>query len=128
MSTWPALPMPPPVSPRQWATARATAPTQAEIDKVVKQVNDIVKKAHVDMWVGKSRPQGASSGIRGRRRDGRRHKTSTGIESLALNLDVTTVDSEAPDVSAPSSVGTAAEFQTALIGLLGKVMGGAAAG
>ena len=55
-------------------------------------------------------------------------KTSSGIESLTLNFDVTTVDAEAPDVSAPSSVGTPPEFQTALIGLLGKVMGGAAAG
>ena len=49
-------------------------------------------------------------------------------DSLDLKLDVTTVDASAPDVSAPSSVGTAAELQTAVIGLLGKVMGGAATG
>ena len=55
-------------------------------------------------------------------------KTSSGIDSATMNLDVTTVDASAPDVSAPASVGTPAELQTALIGLLGKVMGGAAAG
>ena len=30
------------------------APTQAEIDKIVKQLNDVIKKAHVDLWVGKT--------------------------------------------------------------------------
>ena len=32
----------------------STAPTQAEIDKTVTQLNKVVKKAHVDLWVGKS--------------------------------------------------------------------------
>ena len=45
-----------------------------------------------------------------------------------MNLDVTTTDSEAPDVSAPSSVGSPQEFQAAVMGLLGKVMGGASSG
>ena len=39
---------------------------------------------------------------------------------------MTTVDASAPDISAPSSVGTQTEFQAAVVGLLGKVMGGAA--
>jgi len=55
-------------------------------------------------------------------------KKSSGIDSAVVTFDVTTVDASAPDVSAPSSVGTPAEFQAALVGLLGKVMGGAAGG
>jgi hypothetical protein len=104
------------------------APTQAEIDKVVKQLNDVVKKAHVDLWVGKDDHKVHRLAFAVDAVMDAAAKTSTGIESLVLNFDVTTVDAEAPDVSAPSSVGTPAEFQTAVIGLLGKVMGGAAAG
>ena len=92
------------------------------------QLKKVVKKAHVDMWVGKS--------------DHKVHRVAFSVDAAMddcdedelghrlarLNLDVTTVDASAPDVSAPSSVGTPAEFQAALIGLLGKVMGGAATG
>ena len=106
----------------------STAPNQAEIDKVVKQLNDVVKKAHVDLWVGKDDHKVHRLAFAVDAAMDAASKKSTGIESLALKFDVTTVDAEAPDVSAPSSVGTPAEFQTALIGLLGKVMGGAAAG
>ena len=44
----------PQMSPRAWAIAAATAPSQAEIDKTVAQLNKIINKAHVDIWVGKS--------------------------------------------------------------------------
>jgi hypothetical protein len=103
-------------------------PTQAEIDKVVKQLNDVVKKAHVDLWVGKDDHKVHRLAFAVDAAMDAATKTSSGIESLTLNFDVTTVDAEAPDVSVPSSVGTPAEFQTAVIGLLGKVMGGAASG
>ena len=106
----------------------ATPPTQAEIDKVVAQLDDVVKKAHVDLWVGKDDHKVHRIAFAVDAEMDAASKTSSGIEALALNFDVTTVDAEAPDVSAPSSVGTQAEFQTALIGLLGKVMGGAASG
>jgi hypothetical protein len=106
----------------------ATAPTQAQIDKTAAELKKVVNKAHVDLWVGKG--------------DHRVHRVaftldaamdaatqkSSGIDSAVVTFDVTTVDASAPDVSAPSSVGTPAEFQAALVGLLGKVMGGAAGG
>jgi len=104
------------------------APTQAEIDKVVKQLNDVVKTAHVDLWVGKDDHKVHRLAFAVDAAMDAATQKSSGIESLTLNFDVTTVDAEAPDASAPPSVGTPAEFQTALIGLLGKVMGGAAAG
>ena len=106
----------------------AKAPTQAEIDKVAAQLDDIVKKAHVDLWVGKDdhKVHRVAFTVDATMDDAT--KTSSGIDALTLNFDVTTVDAEAPDVSAPSSVGTQAEFQAAVIGLLGKVMGGAASG
>ena len=92
------------------------------------QLDDIVKKAHVDLWVGKDdhKVHRVAFTVDATMDDAT--KTSSGIDALALNFDVTTVDAEAPDVSAPSSVGTQAEFQAAVIGLLGKVMGGAASG
>ena len=108
--------------------ASSTPPTQAEIDKVVAQLEKVVKKAHVDLWVGKSDHKVHRVAFTVDAAMDAATKTSSGIDSLTLNLDVTTVDASAPDVSAPSSVGTPAEFQTALVGLLGKVMGGAAAG
>jgi hypothetical protein len=106
----------------------AKPPTQAEIDKVVARLDDVVKKAHVDLWVGKDDHKVHRLAFAVDATMDSATKTSSGIEALALNFDVTTVDAEAPDVSAPSSVGTQAEFQTAVIGLLGKVMGGAASG
>jgi hypothetical protein len=106
----------------------AKTPTQAEIDKVAAQLNDVVKKAHVDLWVGKADHKVHRLAVAVDATMDAATKKSSGIEALALNFDVTTVDAAAPDVSAPSSVGTPAEFQTALVGLLGKVMGGAAAG
>ena len=104
------------------------APTQAEIDKAATQLDDVVKKAHVDLWVGKDdhKVHRLAFAVDGAMDDGT--KKSTGIESLTVNFDVTTVDAEAPDISAPSSVGTPAEFQTAFLGLFGKIMSGAAAG
>ncbi len=109
-------------------TSDGKAPTQAEIDKVAAQLDEIVKKAHVDLWVGKEdhKVHRVAFTVDATMDDAT--KTSSGIDALALNFDVTTVDAEAPDVSAPSSVGTQAEFQAAVIGLLGKVMGGAASG
>ncbi len=104
------------------------APTQAEIDKVATQLDDVVKKAHVDVWVGKDdhKVHRLAFAVDGAMDDST--KKSTGIESLTVNFDVTSVDAEAPDISAPPSVGTAAEFQTAFLGLFGKIMSGAAAG
>jgi hypothetical protein len=113
---------------KSMGTSDAKAPTQAEIDKVVAQLDKVVKKAHVDLWVGKDDHKVHRVAFAVDATMDAATKTSSGIEALALNFDVTTVDAGAPDVSAPSSVGTRAEFQTALIGLLGKVMGGAASG
>jgi hypothetical protein len=104
------------------------APTQAQIDKSVAQLKKVLTKAHVDIWVGKSDHKVHRFALNADAAMDDATKTSSGIDSLNLNLDVTTVDASAPDVSAPSSVGTPAELQTALIGLLGKVMGGAATG
>jgi hypothetical protein len=106
----------------------ADVPTQAELDKSVAKLNDVVKKAHVDLWVGKDDHKVHRLAFAVDAAMDQATKKSSGIEALTLNFDVTTVDAEAPDASAPASVGTPAEFQTALIGLLGKVMGGAAAG
>jgi hypothetical protein len=92
----------------------------------VENLGKTVKKAHVDVWVGKA--------------DHKVHRIalvmdaalddasvkSSGVQTFAVDLDLTTVDAEAPDTSAPGEVGTEAEFQAALMGLLGKVMGGAA--
>jgi hypothetical protein len=103
-------------------------PTQAQIDKVVAQLQTVVKKAHVDLWVGKSDHKVHRVAFAADAAMDAATKASSGIESLTMSLDVTTVDASPPDTSAPSSVGTPAELQTALVGLLGKVMGGAAAG
>jgi hypothetical protein len=105
-----------------------TTPAQTSIDSGVAQLEKIVKKAHVDLWVGKSDHKVHRAVISGDATMDAATKTSSGIDSLTLNLDVTSVDASKPDVSAPSSVGTAQEFQTALVGLLTKVMGSAAAG
>ena len=128
MSTWPVLPMPPRSLSQSMGSGDGKAPTQAEIDKVATQLDDVVKKAHVDLWVGKDdhKVHRLAFAVDGAMDDAT--KKSTGIESLTVNFDVTSVDAEAPDVSAPSSVGTAAEFQTAFLGLFGKIMSGAAAG
>jgi hypothetical protein len=104
------------------------APTRAEIDKVVTQLNDVVKKAHVDLWVGKDDHKVHRLAFAVDAAMDAASKTSTGIESLTVNFDVTTVDTGAPDVSAPTSVGSPTEFQTALVGLLGKVMSGVGTG
>ncbi|HEY3614970.1 MAG TPA: hypothetical protein VGK92_14755 [Gaiellales bacterium] len=106
----------------------SAAPSQAQIDKSVAELKKVLKKAHVDIWVGKSDHKVHRLAFNADAAMDDATKTSSGIDSLDLSLDVTTVDASAPDVSAPSSVGTAAELQTALIGLLGKVMGGAATG
>ncbi len=89
------------------------------------QLQKIVQKAHVDLWVGKSDHKVHRVAFAVDAGMDAATKTSSGVDSLKLNLDVTTVDASAPDISAPSSVGTPAELQTALVGLLGKVMGGA---
>jgi hypothetical protein len=109
-------------------TTTTAAPSQAEIDKAVAQVEKVVKKAHVDLWVGKSDHKVHRATISGDATMDAATKSSSGIDSVTLNLDVTSVGADKPDVSAPSSVGTPQEFQAALMGLLGKVMGGAAAG
>jgi hypothetical protein len=106
----------------------ATTTSQAQIDKTVAQLKKIVKTAHVDIWVGKSDHKVHRVAFSVNAAMDASTKASSGIDSAVVNLDVTTVDASAPDVSAPSSVGTSAELQTALIGLLGKVMGGAATG
>ena len=100
----------------------ATGATQAEIDKVVAQLNKVVKKAHVDVWVGKSdhKVHRVAFSVDATMDDAT--KQSQGIDSASVNLDVTTVDTSAPDTSAPSSLGTQSEFQAALMALLGKVM------
>ena len=106
----------------------ATAPSQAEIDKTVTQLKKIVNKAHVDVWVGKSdhKVHRVAFTLDAAMDDAT--KQSSGIDAATIDFDVTTADASAPDISAPSSVGTAAEFQAAVVGLLGKVMGGAAGG
>lgn len=105
-----------------------TAPTQAEIDKTVTQLKKVVQKAHVDLWVGKSdhKVHRVTFTVDAKMDDAT--KTSSGLDALILSLDVTTVDADAPDIKAPDSVGTPAEFQQALVGLLTKVMSGASAG
>jgi hypothetical protein len=105
-----------------------TAPTQAQIDKTAAQLKKIVNKAHVDVWVGKSDHKVHRVAFTLDAAMDAATKTSSGIDSAVVTFDVTTVDASAPDISAPSSVGTPAEFQAALVGLLGKVMGGAAGG
>jgi hypothetical protein len=102
----------------------ATAPTQAQIDKTAAQLKKIVNKAHVDVWVGKSDHKVHRVAFTLDAATDAATKTSSGIDSAAVTFDVTTVDASAPDISAPSSVGTPAEFQAALVGLLGKVAGG----
>jgi hypothetical protein len=106
----------------------ATAPTQAEIDKTVAQLKKIVNKAHVDLWVGKSDHKVHRVAFTVDAAMDAATKKSSGIDSATIDFDVTTADASAPDISAPSSVGTPAEFQAAVVGLLGKVMGGAAGG
>jgi len=102
----------------------SAAPSQAEIDKTVAQLNKIVHKAHVDIWVGKSDHKVHRVAFTVDAVMDSSTKSSSGIDSATLDFDVTTVDSSAPDISAPSSVGTQAEFQAAVVGLLGKVMAG----
>ncbi len=104
------------------------APTQAQIDKTAAQLKKIVNKAHVDVWVGKSDHKVHRVAFTLDAAMDAATKTSSGIDSAVVTFDVTTVDASAPDISAPSSVGTPAEFQAAVVGLLGKVMGGAAGG
>jgi hypothetical protein len=113
---------------KSMGTSDAKPPTQAEIDKVVAQLDDVVKKAHVDLWVGKDDHKVHRVAFAVDATMDAATKSSSGIDALTLNFDVTTVDAAAPDVSAPSSVGTQEEFQTAVVGLLGKVMGAAASG
>ena len=86
--------------------AAATGAHQAEIDKTVAQLNKVVKKAHVDLWVGKSdhKVHRVAFSVDAAMDDAT--KQSSGIDSARVNLDVTTVDTSAPDMSAPSSVGT----------------------
>ena len=101
MSTWPVLANAAANLSKTMGDSGAKAPTQAEIDKVVKQLNDVVKKAHVDLWVGKAdhKVHRVAFAVDAAMDDAT--KNSSGLESLALNFDVTTVDAEAPDVSAP---------------------------
>jgi hypothetical protein len=106
----------------------AAAPTQAQIQKTAAQLKKIIKQAHVDLWVGKSDHKVHRVALTLDIATDDATKTSSGIDTAAVTFDVTTVDAKAPDVSAPSSVGTPAEFQAAVVGLLGKVMGGAAGG
>jgi hypothetical protein len=102
----------------------ATAPTQAQIDKTATQLQKIVKQAHVDLWVGKSdhKVHRVAFTVDAVMDDST--KKSTGIDSANITFDVTTVDASAPNIAAPSSVGTPAEFQAALVGLLGKIAAG----
>jgi hypothetical protein len=109
-------------------TSTAAAPTQAQIDQTAAQLKKIVNKAHVDVWVGKSDHKVHRVAFTLDAAMDAATKTSSGIDSAVVTFDVTTVDASAPDISAPSSVGTPAEFQAAVVGLLGKVMGGAAGG
>jgi len=110
------------------SSSSATPPSQAQIDKVVAQLQKVVQKAHVDLWVGHDDHKVHRIAFAVDTAMDAATKASSGLDSLSMNLDVTTVDASAPDVSAPSSVGTPAELQTALVGLLGKVMGGASTG
>ncbi len=102
----------------------STAPSQAEIDKTVTQLKNVINKAHVDLWVGKSdhKVHRVAFTVDASMDDST--KASSGIDSATIDFDVTTVDASPPDISAPSSVGTQAEFQAAVVGLLGKVMSG----
>jgi hypothetical protein len=102
----------------------ATAPTQAEIDKTVTQLEKIVNKAHVDLWVGKSDHKVHRVAFTVDAATDAATKKSSGIDAATIDFDVTTVDASAPDISPPSSVGTPAEFQAALVGLLGKIAAG----
>jgi hypothetical protein len=110
------------------AMGTGTTVTSGEIDSVMAQVQKIVKTAHVELWIGKSDHKVHRTTMTADAVMDDATKSSSGIEAVTFKLDTTTIDSDAPDVSAPSSVGTPEEFQTAAIGLLGKVMGGAAAG
>jgi hypothetical protein len=109
-------------------SSTTSAPTQAQIDKTAAQLKKIVNKAHVDVWVGKSDHKVHRVAFTLDAAMDAATKSSSGIDSAVITFDVTTVDAGAPDISAPSSVGTPAEFQAAVVGLLGKVMGGAAGG
>jgi hypothetical protein len=102
----------------------STAPTQAQIDKTAAQLKNIVKKAHVDLWVGKADHKVHRVAFTLDATTDSATKASSGVDSAVVTLDVTTVDASAPSISAPSSVGTPAEFQAALVGLLGKVAAG----
>jgi hypothetical protein len=110
------------------STGTTTAPTQAQIDKTTAQLKKVINKAHVDLWVGKSDHKVHRVAFTLDASMDAATKKSSGIDSAVVTFDVTTVDASAPNISAPSSVGTPAEFQAALVGLLGKVMGGAAGG
>jgi len=109
---------------KSMGNSTATSASQAEIDKVVAQLNKVVKKAHVDIWVGKSDHKVHRVAFSVDATMDAATKQSQGIDSASVNLDVTTVDTSAPDTSAPSSLGTQSEFQAALMGMLGKVMTG----
>ena len=113
---------------KSMGSGSSTAPTQAEIDKTVAQLNKVIKKAHVDIWVGKSDHKVHRVAFSVDATMDSATQQSSGLDAATVNLDVTTVDTSTPDVSEPSSVGTQAEFQAALMGLLGKVMSGAASG
>jgi hypothetical protein len=102
--------------------------TPADVDTAVAELQKTVKSAHVDLWIGKSDHKIHRSTITADAVLDDATKASSGLESVKFTLDATTVDGSAPDLSAPASVGSPAEFQTALVGLLGKVMGGASAG
>jgi hypothetical protein len=109
---------------KSMGNSTATGASQAEIDKVVAQLDKIVKKAHVDIWVGKSdhKVHRVAFSLDAAMDDATQQ--SQGIDSATLNLDVTTVDTSAPDTSTPSPLGTQEQFQAALMALLGKVMSG----
>jgi hypothetical protein len=113
---------------RTLGSSAAKAPTQAQIDKTAAQLKKIVDKAHVDLWVGKSDHKVHRVAFTLDTAMDAATKSSSGIDTANVTFDVTTVDASAPDIAAPASVGTPAEFQAAVVGLLGKVMGGAAGG
>ena len=93
------------------------------------QLNKIVKKAHVDIWVGKSDHKVHRVAFSVDAAMDAATKQSQGIDSATVNLDVTTVDTErARHVGAVVGGHARRSSRPPLMGLLGKVMGGAAMG
>jgi hypothetical protein len=103
-----------------------TGPISADdVTKATKQLEEFVKDAKIELWVGKDDKQVHRFKLDVTAVLDAATKESSGLDGFALSTTITATPTSAPDVSAPADAGTIADLQNDIGPIILQGLGGA---